>query len=135
MELNELKNKYAEFIASLPDDLKAKVDECKTVEELNELLDDYDGELPDDIAEAVAGGKGGPSEPKLTDLPCWCKMKSTIQPGDGKKPTWTKAGSLVWAELSYSGYMGSAMFRIFPSNTDKSEFIDTYPQMLLFERK
>lgn len=61
MELNELKNKYAEFIASLADDMKAKVNECKTVEELKAIIDDYDGELPDDIVEAVAGGKGGES--------------------------------------------------------------------------
>ncbi len=58
-ELNELKEKYADFIAGLSDEDKAKVDACKTVEEFAALADDYDGELPDDLAEAAAGGKGG----------------------------------------------------------------------------
>ncbi len=59
-ELNGLKEKYAGFIAGLSDEMKAKVDACKTVEEFAALADDYDGELPDDIAEAVAGGKSKP---------------------------------------------------------------------------
>ncbi len=56
-ELEALKEKYADFIASLSDEDKAKVEACTTAEELTELARNSDGELPDDIAEAVAGGK------------------------------------------------------------------------------
>lgn len=134
MELTESKNKYTDFIASLSDDMKAKVDACTSVDELESLIDDYDGELPDDLVEAVAGGKR-PAELRLTDLPCWCKLKVTIQTGNGKRNTWTKAGSLVWCEVTYTGYYNRAGVRIFPSNTDKSEYVDVEGSELLFERK
>ncbi|MBR5088884.1 MAG: hypothetical protein IK093_05610 [Ruminiclostridium sp.] len=58
-ELEALKEKYADFIASLSDEDKAKVEACKTVEELTELAQNAEGALPDEIVEAVAGGKGG----------------------------------------------------------------------------
>ncbi|MBR5088882.1 MAG: hypothetical protein IK093_05600 [Ruminiclostridium sp.] len=56
-ELEALKEKYAVFIASLSDEDKAKVEACRTVGELTALAQNSDGELPDEIAEAVAGGK------------------------------------------------------------------------------
>ena len=56
-ELEVLKEKYADFIATLGDEDKAKVDACKTAEELIALAQNAEGELPDDIAETVAGGK------------------------------------------------------------------------------
>ena len=58
MTLEQLKEKYADFIASLSDEDKAKVEACKTAEELIALVENSEGELPDDIVEAVAGGKG-----------------------------------------------------------------------------
>ncbi|MBR5088883.1 MAG: hypothetical protein IK093_05605 [Ruminiclostridium sp.] len=55
-ELEVLKEKYADFIAGLSDEDKAKVDACKTVGELTALAQNAEGELPDDVVEAVAGG-------------------------------------------------------------------------------
>lgn len=57
MTLEQLKEKYADFIATLSDEDKAKVEACKTAEELTALAQNTEGELPDEIAEAVAGGK------------------------------------------------------------------------------
>ena len=57
-ELELLKEKYADFIESLSDEDKAKVDACKTVDELIKLTEDAEGELPDELLEAVAGGAG-----------------------------------------------------------------------------
>ncbi|MBR5088881.1 MAG: hypothetical protein IK093_05595 [Ruminiclostridium sp.] len=56
-ELEALKEKYADFIASLSDEDKAKVDACRSVGELIKLAQDSESEIPDDIAETVAGGK------------------------------------------------------------------------------
>ena len=55
--LEQVKAQYADFIASLSAEDKAKVEDCKTVGELTELAKNSEGELPDDVAEAVAGGK------------------------------------------------------------------------------
>ncbi len=55
-ELEALKEKYADFIAALSPEDKAKVDACTTPEELLKLADETDGELPDEIVEAIAGG-------------------------------------------------------------------------------
>ena len=57
-ELELLKEKYADFIASLSDEDKAKVDACKTADELIKLTEEAEGELPDELLEAVAGGAG-----------------------------------------------------------------------------
>ncbi len=57
-ELELLKEKYADFIASLSDEDRAKVDACKTVDELLKLINEAEGELPDEVLEAVAGGAG-----------------------------------------------------------------------------
>ncbi|MBR5088885.1 MAG: hypothetical protein IK093_05615 [Ruminiclostridium sp.] len=56
-ELEALKEKYADFIAGLSEEEKAKVEACKTVEELTVLVKNAEGVLPDEIVEAVAGGK------------------------------------------------------------------------------
>ena len=61
--LEQIKEQYADYIAGLNDDDKAKVNECKTIEELNALIRTYEGELPDEVAEAVAGGKGDDPKP------------------------------------------------------------------------
>ena len=55
-ELEALKEKYADYIASLSPEDKAKVDACTTAEELINLANNAEGELPDDVLEAVAGG-------------------------------------------------------------------------------
>ncbi|MBR5088880.1 MAG: hypothetical protein IK093_05590 [Ruminiclostridium sp.] len=57
-ELEAIKEKYADFIASLSDEDKAKVDACTSPEELIALAQNSEGELPDDVVEAVAGGGG-----------------------------------------------------------------------------
>ena len=55
-ELKRIKEKYADFIAGLSDEQKAKVDACETVDELTKLASESGVELPDEILEAVSGG-------------------------------------------------------------------------------
>ena len=56
--LEQIKEQYADYIAALGEEVKAKVEACKTVDELTALAMNTEGELPDEVAEAVAGGKG-----------------------------------------------------------------------------
>ena len=47
------------IINELPEDIRQKAAECKSAEELNVFLAENDVELPDDIIEAVSGGRDG----------------------------------------------------------------------------
>ena len=95
--LEQIKEQYADYIAALGEEDKAKVEACKTAEELIALADNTEGELPDDIAEAVAGGKGKSKEP-VCPYPCWCTviMKITSDP-------WAQVGSRVFVTLNQWG--------------------------------
>ena len=46
------------FLDTLTEEQKSKVLACKTEDELEQVLDDYDIEIPDEMLEDVAGGKG-----------------------------------------------------------------------------
>ena len=46
------------FLDTLTEEQKSKVLACKTEDELEQVLDDYDIEIPDEMLENVAGGKG-----------------------------------------------------------------------------
>lgn len=70
--LEQVKAQYADYIAALSTEDKAKVDACKTVEELAAFAQNTEGELPDDIAEAIAGGAKGQSSPTHTCPKCRC---------------------------------------------------------------
>ncbi len=84
--LEQLKEKYADCIASLSDEDKAKVEACKTAEELMALAQNTEGALPDEIAEAVAGGKGsGSSETEPRKCPkCGKQMQLVSNRIDGR---------------------------------------------------
>jgi hypothetical protein len=58
MENEKLNGMIDELWDSLTDEQKAKVKECKTVDELVELAGKESIELPDEMLEAVSGGKG-----------------------------------------------------------------------------
>ena len=53
--MNEKLNKYINY---LPEGLKQKARDCKTTDEIMELIADNDIELPEDILDNVAGGCG-----------------------------------------------------------------------------
>ena len=56
MENEKLNQMIDDLWDSLTDEQKAKVKECKTVEELTELAGREMIELPDELLEAVSGG-------------------------------------------------------------------------------
>ena len=74
--LEQLKEQYADYIATLSAEDKAKVEACKTVEELIALAQAKEGELPDDIAEAIAGGRA------LKGFVLWCGVCKTYRNTD-----------------------------------------------------
>ncbi len=48
-----------EFLNSLTEEQRAAVLACKTEEDLEKVVDEYDIDLPDEMLADVAGGKGG----------------------------------------------------------------------------
>lgn len=76
--LEQIKEQYAEYIAALSSEDRAKVNDCKTVDELIALAKEKEGELPDDIAEAVAGGS-------LKGFELWCSVCRTYRHTDSSQ--------------------------------------------------
>ena len=104
--LEQIKEQYADFIATLGEEDKAKVDACKTAEELIALSQNAEGELPDDIAEAVAGGKGEPEKP-VCPYPCWCTVISKFT-----DKSWAQVGSRVFVKMNQFG-----TFLVYPDSS------------------
>ena len=55
-KIAEILEKYKDFIATLPEELQEKARACTTEAELLALTSEVEGELPDEVMEAVAGG-------------------------------------------------------------------------------
>ncbi|MCR4644168.1 MAG: hypothetical protein K5695_01990 [Oscillospiraceae bacterium] len=51
-------NNTLEFLNSLTEEQRAALTACRTEEELEQVIDDYDIEIPDEMLAGVAGGKG-----------------------------------------------------------------------------
>ena len=51
-------NNTQEFLNSLTEEQRAALTACRTEEELEQVIDDYDIEIPDEMLVGVAGGKG-----------------------------------------------------------------------------
>ena len=60
--MNEKLNKYINY---LPEGLKQKARDCKTTDEIMELIADNDIELPDEILTIVSGGEGSCNENRV----------------------------------------------------------------------
>ena len=100
VDLAALIEKYKDFIASLPEELQKKVREASSLEELQGLIGEVEGELPDELAESVAGGKDSDYD-RPTMFPCYCKLLANI--ADVFIYQWAKRGNEVYVVKSSDG--------------------------------
>ncbi len=92
--------KYGEYIKALPEDLQEKIRACKNETEVRMLLSNAEGELPDEIAEAVSGGKDNEIKYKYS-YPCWGRLTKDL-PVDHDLYPWAREGRQVY--IKKEGY-------------------------------
>ncbi len=74
-DIKALLEKYAGYIKTLPDDVQEKIKACKSEAELLKMTESIEGEIPDEVAMAVAGGKEDENaDPRF---PCWVTLCPT----------------------------------------------------------
>ena len=95
LKIAEYLKKNSEYIQKLPEELQEKAKGAKSLEDLKALTAEIEGELPDELAEAVAGGKGDDRPKTKYQYPCYVRCNKTIS----ENYNFTKAGAEAYAVL------------------------------------